>query len=321
MLLALLFASWSVPVLGELLNRKLESTDKTKRTLSVCWYPFIVEFQYIFDSLTRLDARRAPRSRSRYSPSGSEMKLKQRVVFPVHLNVAPFCYTGGCHTESIGVSTAFQMKSTFAGSLPRLPPGRIAKTPARAGGLSEAFLQTPPPTSSPALAKALQSPQPHPGVKQALVGGSVEGASASAGGRKELNGLPNRGSRADGSSVSESVEGRDSMDGGSVSGQDGGMDYDLRAVIVHRGGADSGHYTAFRKLESNHEGAPAGLARKSPREQGEEGNREHAAEKEEWVYISDEDVETVSEKKVLGSEAYMLFYRQRISDVFNQGLS
>lgn len=252
------------------------------------------------------------------------MKLKQRVVFPVHLNVAPFCYTGGCHTESIGMSKAFQMKSSFASSLPQLPPGRISKTPARAGGLSEAFLQTPASTSSPALAKALQSPQPHPGMKQALVGGSVEGASSSAVGRKELNGLPNGGSRAGGSSVSESVEGRDSMDGGSVSGQDGGMDYDLRAVIVHRGGADSGHYTAFRKLESNHEEAmeaPAGLARRAPRGRGEGESGEHGAGKEEWVYISDEDVETVSEKKVLSSEAYMLFYRQRISDVFNQGLS
>ena len=261
-----------------------------------------------------------PRTRSRYSPSGSEMKLKQKVVFPVHLNVAPFCYTGGCHTESIGVSTAFQMKS-IASSLPQLPPGRTAKTPARARGLSEAFLQTPPPTGSPALAKALQSPQPHSGIKQALVGGSVEGASTSAGGRKDLNGLPNGGSRAGGSSVSESVEGRDSMDGGSVSGHDGGMDYDLRAVIVHRGGADSGHYTAFRKLESNHGEAPTELAREAPHEQGEGGKGEQGAGKEEWVYISDEDVETVSEKKVLSSEAYMLFYRQRISDVFNQGLS
>lgn len=252
------------------------------------------------------------------------MKLKQRVVFPVHLNVAPFCYTGGCHTESIGVSTAFQMKSTLANSLPQLPPGRLAKTPARAGGLSEAFLQTPVPASSPALAKALQSPQPHPAMKQVLVGGSVEGASASAGGRKELNGLPNGRSRTGGSSVSESVEGRDSMDGGSVSGQDGGMDYDLRAVIVHRGGADSGHYTAFRKLESNHEEvveASVRLARKAPHGQGEGEKGGHGAGKEEWVYISDEDVKTVSEKKVLGSEAYMLFYRQRISDVFNQGLS
>lgn len=252
------------------------------------------------------------------------MKLKQRVVFPVHLNVAPFCYTGGCHTESIGVSTAFQMKNTLASSLPQLLPGRIAKTPARAGGLSEAFLQTPQPANSPALAKALQSPQPHPGIKQALVGGSVAGACASAGRRKELNSLPTGGVRAGGSSISESIEGRESMDGGSVSGNDGGMDYDLRAVIVHRGGADSGHYTAFRKLESNREEGQEetsrGLARKAAHEQGGE-KREHATGKEEWVYISDEDVERVSEKKVLSSEAYMLFYRQRISDVFNQGLS
>ncbi|CAN0000383.1 unnamed protein product, partial [Ectocarpus sp. 12 AP-2014] len=51
------------------------------------------------------------------SPSGSEMKLKQRVIFPAHLNVARFCYAGGCHTDSIGVPTAFQMKSMLANSL------------------------------------------------------------------------------------------------------------------------------------------------------------------------------------------------------------
>ena len=162
-------------------------------------------------------------------------------------------------------------------------------------------------------------------MKQTLVGGSVEKASASAGGRKELNGLSFAGSRAaGGSSVSESMEGRDSIDGGSVSGQDGGMDYDLRAVIVHRGGADNGHYTAIRKLQSDNDEAveaPAGLAREAPDGQGEARTGEHGDKKDEWVYISDEDVEIVSEKKVLSSEAYMLFYRQRISDVFNQGLS
>lgn len=134
------------------------------------------------------------------------------------------------------------------------------------------------------------------------------------GGRKGLNGLPNGGARTASSSVSGSVEGHESMDG-SLSGNEGCMDYDLRAVIVHRGGADSGHYTAFRKLESNQEEAveaPEGVARVSKAPDG----------KEEWVYISDEDVERgVSESRVLKSQAYMLFYRQRISEVFNQGVS
>ncbi|CAM9302105.1 unnamed protein product [Scytosiphon promiscuus] len=242
--------------------------------------------------------------RRHQSSSGSEVKLKQRVIFPAHLNVAPFCYAGGCHTDSIGVSTTFQMKNSLANSLPHLPPGRTAKAP---------------PAASPPLAKALQSPQPHPRAKQALVGGSVDGAHTAAG-RKELNGLGNGGARAGGSSVSGSVEGRESVDG-SLSGNDGGMDYDLRAVIVHRGSADSGHYTAFRKLVSGEAeaGKPSeGLERVSTAPQAE-GAGEGTAN--DWVYVSDEEVERVSERKVLNSQAYMLFYRQRITEAFHQGVS
>lgn len=236
------------------------------------------------------------------------MKLKQRVIFPAHLNVAPFCYAGGCHTDSIGVSNTFQMKSAFANSLPHPHPGRTSKAA---------------PATSQALAKALQSPQPHPGAKQALVGGSVEGPHTAAG-RKELNGLvTNGGTRAGGSSVEGSVEGRESVDG-SVSGNDGGMNYDLRAVIVHRGSADSGHYTAFRKLVSGEEeqgkGAE-GLGRVPTAPQAEGEGEGEGAPKNEWVYVSDEEVERVSERKVLNSQAYMLFYRQRITEAFHQGVS
>lgn len=225
------------------------------------------------------------------------MKLEQRVVFPPHLNVAPFCYTGGFHTSDIGVQTAFQM-NTIASSLSQLPLGKTSPGAA---------------VTSRALTKALHSPQTHPVLKQILVGGSDERANG-VGGRKELNGLPNGGARTGGSSVSGSVEGQESIDG-SLSGNEGCMDYDLRAVIVHRGGADSGHYTAFRKLESNQKGeaeSPERLARVS----------KASEEEEEWVYISDEDVQRgVSESTVLKSQAYMLFYQQRISEVFSQGVS
>ncbi|CBJ27154.1 conserved unknown protein [Ectocarpus siliculosus] len=257
--------------------------------------------------------------RRHQSPSGSEMKLKQRVIFPAHLNVARFCYAGGCHTDSIGVPTAFQMKSMLANSLPQLPQGHAVKTtPGSAGLPPEALLPTPPPppsASSPPQAKALQSPQSLPGYKQALVGGSAQEAST-AYSRKELNGLRSgSGGSGGGSSVSGSVEGgRDSNDVGSVSGNDGAMEYDLRAVIVHRGSADSGHYTAFRKVDSDkgepvEEEVPAGSERVSEAPRGERKGGGGGANKE-WVYISDEEVERVSEKRVLSSQAYMLFYRQ-----------
>ncbi|CAB1113086.1 unnamed protein product [Ectocarpus sp. CCAP 1310/34] len=253
------------------------------------------------------------------SPSGSEMKLKQRVIFPAHLNVARFCYAGGCHTDSIGVPTAFQTKSMLANSLTQLPQGHAVKTTPGAAGLPpEALLPTPrppPSASSPPQAKALQSPQPLPGYKQALVGGSAQEASI-AYSRKELNGLRSgSGGSGGGSSVSGSVEGgRDSNDVGSVSGNDGAMEYDLRAVIVHRGSADSGHYTAFRKVDSDkgkpvEEEVPAGPEPVSEAPRGERKVGGGCAKKE-WVYISDEEVERVSEKRVLSSQAYMLFYRQ-----------
>lgn len=218
------------------------------------------------------------------------MKLEQRVVFPPNLNLTPFCCAGGSYTDNIGVQKPFHVSTITSGRL-----------------LAKASPGTP---ATPAF-KALQSPQTLPVQKQPLVGGSVEGANA-VGGRKGLNGLPNVGARTGGSSVSGSVEEQDSMDG-SLSGNEERMDYDLRAVIVHRGGTDSGHYTAFRKLESDQEEAVEarqGHARVSKASDG----------KEEWVYISDEDVERgVSESRVLKSQAYMLFYRK--AEVFNQGVS
>ncbi|CAN0035702.1 unnamed protein product, partial [Ectocarpus fasciculatus] len=232
--------------------------------------------------------------RRHQSPSGSEMKLKQRVIFPAHLNVARFCYAGGCHTDSIGVPTAFQMKSMLANSLPQLPQGHAVKAPPGGAGLPPEALSSPP------QAKALQSPQSLSGYKQALVGGSAQEAST-AYSRKGLNAL--RSSSGGGSSVSGSVEGgRDSNDGGSVSGNDGAMEYDLRAVIVHRGSADSGHYTAFRKVDSDRgepveEEVPAGPERISEEPRGERKGVGGGGAKKEWVYISDEEVERGSEKR------------------------
>lgn len=248
------------------------------------------------------------------------MKLEQHVNFPLHLDVTPFCYTGGHHTDSIGLPTALQAHTTLASSLPQLPTGRKCKIPSGPVVPAEA-LSSPTPPSSPPMAKALQSPQAHPGVKQALVGGSVEGAIAgtSDGGRKRLNGLSNGvgAARASGGS-SESVRRRDSG-GGSLSGREG-VDYDLRAVIVHQGSADNGHYTAFRKLESGEEGpasteAAAGLGVAQQALRGRGGARE-----EDWVDISDETVKRVSVRDVLASQAYMLFYRRRRPEAYCSGL-
>lgn len=55
--------------------------------------------------------------------------------------------------------------------------------------------------------------------------------------------------------------------------------YSLRAVIVHVGGADSGHYITYRKTKQSR-----------------------------WVYTSDTSVYCVPSHTVMSSEAYMLFY-------------
>lgn len=234
------------------------------------------------------------------------MKLEQRVNFPLHLDVTPFCFTGGHHTDSIGLPAALQPHAALASSLRQLP-GRVAKAqPAVGPGIPTEAMPSPSPspTHSPSIAKALQqSPQSRPCVKQTLVGGSVEKANAGAsdGGRKELGGLPNGGPRAMGGGANGSIRGRGSTDGNDSRKE--GVEYDLRAVIVHQGSADSGHYTAFRKLESSPEA----------RESGEDGQ-------EDWVDISDETVNRVSQRAVLASQAYMLFYRRRKEGLYGQGL-
>lgn len=243
------------------------------------------------------------------------MKLEQQVIFPLRLDVTPFCYTGGHHTDSIGVPTALQANATLASSLPQLSSGRISRPTAVAGLPTEA-------SSSPAhchspMAKALHSPQPQRGAKQALVGGSVDGsssASASEGVRKVLNGLPNStaGMRAGGRS-SGNIRGHD-FAFGRVPGKQG-VDYDLKAVIVHQGGANTGHYTAFRKLESGEEDSRSEATemahQPAPRGRGAQGEGD-------WVDISDETVRRVSVRHVLASQAYMLFYRRRIAQAYCQ---
>ena len=211
------------------------------------------------------------------------MKLEQRVNFPTVLDVTPFCFGGGHHTDSIGVARA-----AVASGLSQLP-GRLTKASHGQEMLNKEALSSPssPPVTAPPLAKALlQPPQPRPVVKQALVGGATGGS------RKELNGLANgvAGARP-GALANGAFRGSDPTIV-SMPGKEG-VEYDLKAVIVHHGSADSGHYTAFRKIECD-----------------EVGPQTAGARKENWVDISDETVNRVTERDVLASQAYMLFYRQ-----------
>jgi ubiquitin C-terminal hydrolase len=64
--------------------------------------------------------------------------------------------------------------------------------------------------------------------------------------------------------------------------------YDLCAVIEHYGGAIGGHYATFRRVLLD-----------------------ESTKQVTWFYASDMDVQPTTEARVLGCEAYLLFYERR----------
>ena len=70
--------------------------------------------------------------------------------------------------------------------------------------------------------------------------------------------------------------------------------YSLYAVTVHSGSLGGGHYTAYVKLPVPAKSTASQTRR--PRYQ--------------WYYASDSSVAPVDESRVLGAQAYMLFYRR-----------
>jgi len=79
------------------------------------------------------------------------------------------------------------------------------------------------------------------------------------------------------------------------------LNYNLASVIVHHGSAYGGHFTTYRKL----------LTKTAMQDQEYNeflrGNTEEEA-KANWVHISDEQCLPATEREVLESPAYMLFY-------------
>jgi len=89
--------------------------------------------------------------------------------------------------------------------------------------------------------------------------------------------------------------------------------YLLQAVIVHHGSADSGHYTAYRRLSPSP--SPSTLLQTPSAEEERGGGRAGGnqdslkVESNVWVHISDDAVAPATEEEVLESEAYLLFYQ------------
>jgi ubiquitin C-terminal hydrolase len=63
--------------------------------------------------------------------------------------------------------------------------------------------------------------------------------------------------------------------------------YWLRAVVVHNGGSDVGHYTSYVRIDED--GTSAESRRK-------------------WVFVSDSSVRSCTEEQALAAQAFMLFY-------------
>uniref|UniRef100_A0A4W5MN71 Ubiquitin carboxyl-terminal hydrolase n=1 Tax=Hucho hucho TaxID=62062 RepID=A0A4W5MN71_9TELE len=83
--------------------------------------------------------------------------------------------------------------------------------------------------------------------------------------------------------------------------------YSLYGIVEHSGSMRGGHYTAYvkvrwpqRRTEQPHRRNLAGPREASSATQGQ------------WVYVSDTNVQTVPESRVLNSQAYLLFYEEML---------
>ncbi|XP_030639874.1 ubiquitin carboxyl-terminal hydrolase 45 [Chanos chanos] len=79
--------------------------------------------------------------------------------------------------------------------------------------------------------------------------------------------------------------------------------YSLYGIVEHSGSMRGGHYAAYVKVRSPQ--------RKPEQRRNQSGTREAvSAPPGQWVYVSDTNVQTVPESRVLNSQAYLLFYEE-----------
>uniref|UniRef100_A0A673VKQ5 Ubiquitin carboxyl-terminal hydrolase n=1 Tax=Salmo trutta TaxID=8032 RepID=A0A673VKQ5_SALTR len=75
--------------------------------------------------------------------------------------------------------------------------------------------------------------------------------------------------------------------------------YSLYGIVEHSGSMRGGHYTAYVKV-------------RSPQRRTEQPQEASSAAQGQWVYVSDTNVQTVPESRVLNSQAYLLFYEEML---------
>jgi ubiquitin C-terminal hydrolase len=87
--------------------------------------------------------------------------------------------------------------------------------------------------------------------------------------------------------------------------------YKLCAVVVHHGGADSGHFTTYRKYYKYKYRTVESSSRTGTATESKPEEKSFTDDKDiEWVHISDENVQKVSVEQVLQCQAYLLFYEK-----------
>uniref|UniRef100_A0A673VU54 Ubiquitin carboxyl-terminal hydrolase n=1 Tax=Salmo trutta TaxID=8032 RepID=A0A673VU54_SALTR len=83
--------------------------------------------------------------------------------------------------------------------------------------------------------------------------------------------------------------------------------YSLYGIVEHSGSMRGGHYTAYVKVRSPQRRT------EQPQRRNLAGPREaSSAAQGQWVYVSDTNVQTVPESRVLNSQAYLLFYEEML---------
>ncbi|XP_065154428.1 ubiquitin carboxyl-terminal hydrolase 45 isoform X3 [Paramisgurnus dabryanus] len=79
--------------------------------------------------------------------------------------------------------------------------------------------------------------------------------------------------------------------------------YSLYGIVEHSGSMRGGHYAAYVRVRTPQRRTEQRRNQSGPREAG-------SAPQGQWVYVSDTNVQTVPESRVLNSQAYLLFYEE-----------
>uniref|UniRef100_A0A4W5JUH9 Ubiquitin specific peptidase 45 n=1 Tax=Hucho hucho TaxID=62062 RepID=A0A4W5JUH9_9TELE len=82
--------------------------------------------------------------------------------------------------------------------------------------------------------------------------------------------------------------------------------YSLYGIVEHSGSMRGGHYTAYVKVRSPQRRT------EQPQRRNLAGKNASSATQGQWVYVSDTNVQTVPESRVLNSQAYLLFYEEML---------